>query len=301
MNVDRAEITVVGIGDMSGDVFGNGMLLSPHLKLVAAFNHQHIFLDPDPNPEISFAERKRLFNLPRSTWGDYNRDLISTGGGVYSRAVKSITLSAAVKKVLGIDKDALVPTELIRAILKAPVDMIWNGGIGTYVKASNESHLDVGDRSNDAVRVNGNELRAKVVCEGGNLGWTQLGRIEYELSGGKINTDFVDNSGGVDCSDHEVNIKILLNQVVAAGNMTETQRNELLAAMTDEVANLVLQNNYQQNRAISWLSALSKRHLGLFISHITAQEQAGKLNRELEFLPSSKELLQRKMDKSGTD
>jgi glutamate dehydrogenase len=299
VNVDKAEVTVVGIGDMSGDVFGNGMLLSSHLKLIAAFNHQHIFLDPDPNPEISFAERKRLFNLPRSTWSDYNRDLISTGGGVYSRAVKSITLSAAAKKALGIDKDIVVPTELIRAILKAPVDMIWNGGIGTYVKASNESHLDVGDRSNDAVRVNGNELRSKVVCEGGNLGWTQLGRIEYELSGGKINTDFVDNSGGVDCSDHEVNIKILLNQVVAAGNMTETQRNELLAAMTDEVANLVLQNNYQQNRAISWLSALSKRHLGLFISHIAAQEQAGKLNRELEFLPSSKELLQRKMDNQG--
>ena len=200
---------------------------------------------------------------------------------------------------MDIDKDRLVPTDLIRAILKAPVDMIWNGGIGTYVKASNESHHDVGDRGNDVLRVNGNELRARVVVEGGNLGCTQLGRVEYELSGGKINTDFVDNSGGVDCSDHEVNIKILLNQVVMAGQLTETQRNELLAQMTDEVANLVLQDNYQQNRAISWLSAVSKRHLGLFISHINAQEQAGKLDRELEFLPSNKELLQRKMDKQG--
>lgn len=299
VNVDTAEITVVGIGDMSGDVFGNGLLMSPHLKLVAAFNHQHIFLDPDPNPEVSFTERQRLFNLPRSTWADYNRELISAGGGVFSRSVKSIVLSAPIKKLLGVEKDALMPTDLIRALLKAPVDLIWNGGIGTYVKASYESHLDVGDRSNDAVRVNGNDLRAKVVCEGGNLGCTQLGRVEYELSGGKINTDFVDNSGGVDCSDHEVNIKILLNQVVAAGNMTEPERNTLMATMTDEVANLVLQNNYQQNRAISWLSALSKRHLGLFISHITAQENAGKLDRALEFLPSNKELLQRKMEKLG--
>jgi glutamate dehydrogenase len=299
VNVDKAEVTVVGIGDMSGDVFGNGMLLSPHLKLVAAFNHQHIFLDPDPKPAISFEERKRLFNLPRSTWADYNRELISAGGGVYARSVKSIALSPAIKKVLGVEKDSMVPTELIRVILKAPVDMIWNGGIGTYVKACQETHLDAGDRSNDAVRVNGSELRARVVCEGGNLGWTQLGRIEYELSGGKINTDFVDNSGGVDCSDHEVNIKILLNQVVAAGQLTVEERNALLADMTDEVAKLVLQNNYQQNRAISWLSALSKRHLGLFISHINAQELAGKLNRELEFLPSNKELLQRKMDNQG--
>ncbi len=299
INVDTAEITVVGIGDMSGDVFGNGMLLSPHLKLIAAFNHQHIFLDPNPNPQISFDERQRLFNLPRSTWADYNRDLISSGGGIYSRLAKSIPLSAQMKKILAVDKDALIPTDLIRAILKAPVDLIWNGGIGTYVKSTTESNQDVGDRSNDAVRVNGNELRAKVVCEGGNLGWTQLGRIEYEINGGKINTDFVDNSGGVDCSDHEVNIKILLNQVVAAGDMTEAARNTLLAAMTDEVANLVLQNNYQQNRAISWLSAMSKNHLSLYISHINAQEHAGKLNRELEFLPSNKELLQRKMDKLG--
>jgi glutamate dehydrogenase len=299
VNIDTAEITTIGIGDMSGDVFGNGMLLSPHLKLVAAFNHEHIFLDPDPDPAQSFIERKRLFHLPRSTWADYNRDLISSGGGVYSRALKSIVLSPAVKKLLNVEKEALIPTELIRAILKAPVDLLWNGGIGTYVKSSAESHQEVGDRSNDMLRVNGNELRVKVVCEGGNLGCTQLGRIEYELNGGKINTDFVDNSGGVDCSDHEVNIKILLNQVVAAGKMTEADRNTLLATMTDEVAHLVLQNNYQQNRAISWLSALSKRHLGLFISHITAQEQAGKLNRDLEFLPSNKELLQRKMDKLG--
>ncbi|MBS0349773.1 MAG: NAD-glutamate dehydrogenase [Proteobacteria bacterium] len=299
VNADTAEIVVVGIGDMSGDVFGNGMLQSPHIKLVAAFNHQHIFLDPDPNPKLSFEERTRLFNLPRSTWADYNRNIISNGGGVYSRSAKSISLSPQIKKVLGIDRDVLIPTELIRAILKSPVDLIWNGGIGTYVKSTQETNLDVGDRSNDALRVNGNEVRAKVICEGGNLGCTQLGRIEYELNGGKINTDFVDNSGGVDCSDHEVNIKILLNQVIAAGNMSENSRNILLAAMTDEVANLVLQNNYQQNRAISWLSAMSKNHLSLYINHISAQEQAGKINRELEFLPSNKELMQRKMDKLG--
>lgn len=299
VNVDTAEISVVGIGDMSGDVFGNGMLLSPHLKLVAAFNHQHIFLDPDPDPVASFAERQRLFNLPRSTWADYNRDLISTGGGVYSRAVKSISLSPAIKRLLGVEKDILVPNELIRAILKAPVDMIWNGGIGTYVKSSMEVNQDVGDRSNDAVRVNGGDLQAKVVCEGGNLGCTQLGRVEYELSGGKINTDFIDNSGGVDCSDHEVNIKILLNPLIAAGRMTEEQRNSLLAEMTNEVANLVLVNNYQQNRAIGWLSSISSRHLGLYINYINALEQAGKIDRGLEFLPSNKELLQRKIDQRG--
>lgn len=299
INVDESEITVVGIGDMNGDVFGNGMLQSRHLKLVAAFNHQHIFLDPDPDSAISFAERQRLFNLPRSSWLDYNRDLISEGGGIYSRTLKSISLSTQVKKLLNVDKDALMPTDLIRAILKAPVDLIWNGGIGTYVKASQETNHDVGDRANDTLRVNGNELRTRVVVEGGNLGCTQLGRIEYELNGGKINTDFVDNSGGVDCSDHEVNIKILLNQVVMVGQLSEMQRNALLAKMTDEVASLVLQDNYQQNRAISWLSAVSKRHSGLFISHINALEQAGKLDRELEFLPSNKELLQRKMDKLG--
>ena len=208
-------------------------------------------------------------------------------------------MSPLIKKVLGLEKDTLIPTDLIRAILRAPVDLIWNGGIGTYVKSSSESNQDVGDRSNDALRVNGNEIRAKVVCEGGNLGCTQLGRIEYELSGGKINTDFVDNSGGVDCSDHEVNIKILLNQVIAAREMNEPERNALLAAMTDEVAGLVLQNNYQQNRAISWLVAMSNQHLGLYISLINAEEKAGKLNRELEFLPSNKELSQRKMDKLG--
>lgn len=299
INVDTTVITVAGIGDMSGDVFGNGMLLSPYLKMVAAFNHQHIFLDPSPDPHSSFLERKRLFHLPRSTWADYNRDLISQGGGVFSRSLKSITLSPQVKKLLGVDKDSLIPTDLIRAILKAPVDLIWNGGIGTYIKASHESHLDAGDRSNDVLRVNGNELRARVVCEGGNLGCTQLGRIEYELNGGKINTDFVDNSGGVDCSDHEVNIKILLNQVVAAGNLTLNDRNALLAKMSDEVADLVLQDNYQQNRALSWLAAWSKYHIGLYISHITAQEQSGKLDRALEFLPSNKELLQRKMSGLG--
>ncbi len=300
IDIDENPISVVGIGDMSGDVFGNGMLLSPHLKLVGAFNHQHIFLDPDPKDlQANFEERLRLFNLPRSSWADYKRELISAGGGIYSRALKSISLTGPIQKLLDTDKDAMIPSDLIRALLKAPVDMIWNGGIGTYVKASGESNHDVGDHSNDALRINADQLRARVVCEGGNLGFTQLARIEYELNEGKINTDFVDNSGGVDCSDHEVNIKILLNQAVALHKIDMGYRNKLLAEMTQEVAELVLQNNYQQNRAISWLSALSKKHSGLFISHITALEQAGKLDRELEFLPSNKELKQRKLSGQG--
>jgi len=299
INVDNTEVTVVGIGDLSGDVFGNGVLLSPHLKLVAAFNHMHIFLDPDPNPALSFEERKRLFALPRSTWADYDERLISSGGGVYSRAAKFITLSAAVKNVLDITEDRLTPNDLIHAILKAPVDLIWNGGIGTYVKSVNETHLMVGDRANDAVRVNGNELRAKVVVEGGNLGCTQLGRIEYALNGGLINTDFIDNSGGVDCSDHEVNIKILLNSIVEAGVLTEKQRNQLLASMTDEVSNLVLQNNYHQNEAVSFLSQLSLPQMNLYIRYLEVQEQAGKINRELEYLPDTKTLQERRSNERG--
>ncbi|HEX8768679.1 MAG TPA: NAD-glutamate dehydrogenase domain-containing protein, partial [Jatrophihabitans sp.] len=240
------DFTVVGIGDMSGDVFGNGMLLSEHIKLVAAFDHRHIFLDPDPDPAASFAERRRLFELPRSSWADYSADLLSAGGGVFPRTQKTIEVSAEAAAALGIAAGAtkMSPTELIHAILLAPVDLLWNGGIGTYVKASAESHAQVGDKANDGVRVNGNEVRARCVGEGGNLGPTQLGRIEYAQCGGRVNTDFLDNSAGVDTSDHEVNIKILLRGEMAAGRLSMADRDELLASMTDEVSTLVLANNY---------------------------------------------------------
>lgn len=294
INLDKTEITVVGVGDMSGDVFGNGMLLSRQIKLVAAFDHRHIFLDPDPVPLTSYKERLRLFNLLRSSWDDYDRTLLSKGGGVYSRMVKAIPLSPEVKKLLRIEKNVIVPNELIRTILKAPVDMIWNGGIGTYIKSSLEKNSDVGDRSNDNLRVNAKNVRSRVICEGGNLGVTQLGRIEYELNGGKINTDFIDNSAGVDCSDHEVNIKILLNYVVAQGNMTEKQRNELLASMTDEVAKLVLQDNYFQNKALSLASYLSVRDFELNKRFLDILDQERKINRDLEFLPDDKTLLERR-------
>lgn len=299
INVDETEVTVVGIGDMAGDVFGNGMLMSKHLKVVAAFNHQHIFIDPNPDPLASYLERKRLFELPRSSWDDYKRALISTGGGVFSRALKAIRLTPEMQQVLGCDAEVLVPNDLIRAMLKAPVDLIWNGGIGTFVKASTETHDEVGDRTNDVLRVNGDELRARVVCEGGNLGLTQLGRIEYEFNGGKINTDFIDNSAGVDCSDHEVNIKILLNLLVASGDMTEKQRNNLLAEMTEEVAQLVLQNNYHQNEAISLAAYLSPKYMSLYIHYMSHIEAAGKINRVLEFLPDKKTMLERKANGFG--
>jgi glutamate dehydrogenase len=215
LGVDPAkeDFTVVGIGDMSGDVFGNGLLLSPHMKLVAAFDHRHIFIDPSPDPARGIAERRRLFELPRSSWDDYDRGALSEGGGVYSRQTKSIELHPKAQAVLDLPSAAVTPLELIRAVLRARVDLLWNGGIGTYVKASVESNLDAGDPGNDAVRVNGGELRCRVVAEGGNLAFTQRGRVEYALRGGKINTDFIDNSGGVDCSDREVNIKILLAEV----------------------------------------------------------------------------------------
>lgn len=300
VDLDKTEITVIGIGDMSGDVFGNGMLLSSNLKLVAAFNHMHIFIDPNPDMKASFKERKRLFNLPRSTWSDYNTALISEGGGVFNRSLKSIKISAQAQKALGIDKESLTPNDLIRAILKAPVDMFWNGGIGTYVKASNETNLDAGDRTNDAVRINGGELRARVICEGGNLGFTQLGRIEYEQqTGGKVNTDFIDNSAGVDCSDHEVNLKISLNTIVASGKMTEEARNRFLFGMTDEVAQLVLQDNYIQNRSLSLAAMNSVRHIALYRGFIKAQESAEKINRAIEFLPTDKELQERKLALKG--
>ncbi len=299
VDVDNTEITVVGIGDLAGDVFGNGVLLSQKLKLVAAFNHQHIFLDPNPNPELSFKERKRLFNLPRSTWADYNPELISQGGGVFPRSAKSIALSPEIKKILDVTDDRMAPNELIKAILLAPVDMIWNGGIGTFVKAVSETSEQVGDRANDALRVNGENVRAKCIVEGGNLGLTQLGRIEYAQKGGLINTDFIDNSAGVDCSDHEVNIKILLNSIVVAGELTEKQRNNLLVSMTDEVASLVLQNNYHQNLAVSLLSRFSLSQINLYITYMKAQEVAGKINRELEYLPDTKSMMERRINGVG--
>jgi glutamate dehydrogenase len=294
INPAAQDFTVVGIGDMAGDVFGNGMLRSPHIKLVAAFNGTHIFLDPNPDAATSFAERQRLFNLPRSTWEDYNPILISAGGGVFKRSLKSIPLSTEVKKLLGIAQDHVEPNTLVRALLSAEVDLLWNGGIGTYVKASQERHVDVGDRSNDAVRVNGNQLRCRVVGEGGNLGFTQLARVEYAFNGGRIYTDFIDNSAGVDCSDHEVNCKILLNHIVAAGDLTLKQRNELLAAMTDEVAELVLDDNYQQTRAINLALARVTSELELYRHYLDELERSEKIDRALEFLPDDKTLLERK-------
>jgi glutamate dehydrogenase len=287
------DITVVGIGDMSGDVFGNGMLLSRQLKLIAAFNHLHVFLDPDPDPEASFAERERLFKLPGSTWADYDRSVISAGGGVWPRSAKSIPLASQARRALGVEATALTPNELVSVLLRAPVDLLWNGGVGTYVKARVERDADVGDRANDAVRVDASELRCRVVVEGGNLGLTQLGRIEYALSGGRINTDFIDNSGGVDTSDHEVNIKILLNSVVAAGDMTRKQRDLLLAEMRDEVAEAVLLDNYRQVQAISTTAAHAPGLLDEHARQIRRLERGGLLDRRLEFLPSDEHLAER--------
>ncbi|WP_374432936.1 NAD-glutamate dehydrogenase [Inhella sp.] len=286
--------TVVGVGDMSGDVFGNGMLLSTQIQLLAAFDHRHIFLDPNPDCAISFAERQRLFALPRSSWADYNPQLISEGGGVWSRSEKSIPISPQVRERLGIDAERLTPLELMHALLKAPVDLLYNGGIGTYVKASSESHAQVGDRANDALRVNGKELRCKVVGEGGNLGFTQLGRIEAAQAGVRLNTDAIDNSAGVDTSDHEVNIKILLGLALADGEMTEKQRNALLAQMTDEVAQLVLRDNTFQTQVLSVTNRLGKELLEQEARFMRFLEKAGRLNRAIEFLPSEDEIAERK-------
>lgn len=298
-NVQEEPVTVVGVGDMGGDVFGNGMLQSETLKLVAAFNHMHIFVDPNPDPTTSFAERKRLFEKPRSSWSDYNKELISAGGGVHLRSAKSIRITEEMKSCFGIEADSLTPNELISALLKSPVDLIWNGGIGTYIKSSLERDSEVGDKANDSVRVNGCEVRAKIIGEGGNLGITQLGRVEYAAAGGRSNTDFIDNSGGVDCSDHEVNIKILLNDVVHNGDMTSKQRNSLLLDMTEEVAQLVLNNNYQQAQAISIAQMESARRLEEYKRFIHSLEQQGKLDREIEFIPSDEELSERKNQNEG--
>ena len=301
MNVDinTTDFTVVGIGDMAGDVFGNGMLLSEHIKLIAAFNHVHIFVDPNPNPALSFVERQRLFNLPRSSWTDYDKKLISKGGGVFNRNAKSIVVSKEMKQAFGIKQTAIEPNELIRMILRAKVDLLWSAGIGTFVKDHTETNADVGDRTNDAIRINGKQLRCKVVGEGGNLGVTQLGRIEYALNGGLIYTDFIDNSAGVSCSDKEVNIKILLNSIVAAGDLTAKQRNDLLGEMTDEVAHLVLRENYLQTRSISLAVTQSLRSVELHSRYINELERSGKLDRALEFLPNEKVLMEHKLMGKG--
>ncbi len=293
LDVQAEDFTVIGIGDMGGDVFGNGMLMSEHIRLVAAFNHMHIFVDPNPDAAKSFVERKRLFETPRSTWADYDKKLISKGGAVFTRSAKSITLTPEIKARFDIKQNKMTPTEFLHELLKAPVDLIWNGGIGTYVKAESESNADVGDKANDALRVNGNELRCKVFGEGGNLGLTQLGRIEYCLHGGACNTDFIDNAAGVDCSDHEVNIKILLNEVVARGDMTGKQRNQLLESMTDSVAELVLNNNYRQTQAISVAEYQASSRIGEYRRFINRMESEGRLDRSLEFIPTDEELLER--------
>ena len=299
INVQQDSITVVGVGDMAGDVFGNGLLMSDTLQLVAAFNHLHIFIDPNPEPASSFAERQRLFDLPRSAWSDYDTSIMSDGGGIFSRSAKSIAISPQMKERFDIQADKLTPTELLNALLKAPVDLLWNGGIGTYVKASTESHADVGDKANDALRVNGNELRCKVVGEGGNLGMTQLGRVEFGLNGGGSNTDFIDNAGGVDCSDHEVNIKILLNEVVQAGDMTDKQRNQLLASMTDEVGHLVLGNNYKQTQALSLAARRAYARIAEYKRLMNDLEGRGKLDRAIEFLPAEDAINERVADGHG--
>jgi glutamate dehydrogenase len=290
------DFTCVGIGDMSGDVFGNGMLLSRHTRLLAAFDHRHIFLDPSPDAAKSFAERERLFKLPRSSWADYDAKLISRGGGIYPLSAKSIPISPEARAVLGIDEgvESLSPNDLKRAILKAPVDLLWNGGIGTYVKAETETSADVGDRANNAIRINGKELRCKLVGEGGNLGCTQRGRIEAALNGVLLNTDFIDNSAGVDTSDHEVNIKILLGDAVQRGELTYDTRNTQLAAMTDEVERLVLLDNYRQNQAISLMERMSVARIGAKQHFIRTLEGQGLLDRQIEYLPSDAEFAERK-------
>ncbi len=298
VDIQRSEFDVAGIGDMAGDVFGNGMLQSPKIRLVAAFNHQHIFIDPQPDAARSLRERSRLFALPRSSWDDYSREAISRGGGIYLRSLKAISLSKEAQGLLGLPAQS-TPVDVVRAILRLPVDLLWNGGIGTYVKSSAESHADVGDRSNDAVRVDARDLRCKVVGEGGNLGFTQLGRIEYARQGGRLNTDFIDNSAGVNCSDVEVNLKILLNVAMRAGEVTRPARDRLLSSMTDAVADLVLRNNYLQSQALSVLEAQAASDIDEAAFVLRALERSGDLNRALEFLPSEEEIAERRRTGAG--
>ncbi|WP_341937081.1 NAD-glutamate dehydrogenase [Marinimicrobium sp. C2-29] len=298
-DIQNEDFTVVGVGDMAGDVFGNGMLLSKHICLVAAFNHMHIFIDPTPDAASSFEERQRLFDTPGTNWADYNGKLISKGGGVFSRDAKSIKISPQMRECFGIEERELTPTELISALLKAPVDLLWNGGIGTYVKASSETHAEVGDKANDSLRVDGDQLRCKVIGEGGNLGMTQLGRVEYALNGGACNTDFIDNAAGVDCSDHEVNIKILLNEVQENGDLTGKQRNQRLVEMTDQVAELVLHNNYRQTQAISVAASDALRRNAEYRRVMSVWQSQGRLDRKLEFLPDEETLAERQAQGQG--
>ena len=298
-DVSCEPFTVIGIGDMSGDVFGNGMLRSREIRLIGAFNHREIFIDPDPDPERSWEERKRLFELPRSSWSDYDSELISAGGGVWPRTAKVIELSDEARDALGLGRSKLAPNDVIRVLLKAPADLLWNGGIGTYVKASSETHADAGDKTNDSVRVDATELRCRVIGEGGNLGLTQRGRIEYALGGGRINTDAIDNSAGVDCSDREVNIKILLDAVVDAGDMTVKQRDALLVDMTETVADLVLKDNYEQSETMSMSEAQAPSMLDVHQRFIRALEQHAKLDRRLEALPDDEEIAERARERRG--
>jgi glutamate dehydrogenase len=298
IDIQSQDFSVIGIGDMAGDVFGNGMLQSRHIRLLAAFNHMHIFIDPQPDAARSFRERERLFKMPRSSWEDYSRDAISKGGGVFSRSAKSLTLSREAQTLLELPAQ-VTPNEVIKAILKSHVDLFWNGGIGTYVKATFESHSDVGDRSNDAVRIDGRELNCKVIGEGGNLGVSQLGRIEFARRGGRLNTDFIDNSAGVNTSDVEVNLKILLNGAVRAKEITRGGRNRLLAQMTNEVAGLVLRNNYLQGQAISTSEFQAKERLSEHAYVIRALERSGDLNRSLEYLPTEEEIAERRKAGEG--
>ena len=295
MDVDcqTTDFTCVAIGDMAGDVFGNGMLLSNHTKLICAFNHLHIFFDPTPDVKASYAERKRLFENPSLGWNDYDKSLISTGGDVFSRASKSIKLTPEMKKWLGTKQLTMTPNELIHNVLQMEVDLIWNGGIGTYVKSTKESHSQVGDRANDDTRVNGAQVKAKIIGEGGNLGLTQLGRIEFARNGGRVNTDFIDNVGGVDCSDNEVNIKILLNALVNAGDLTLKQRNNLLHEMTDDVGDLVIQDCYRQTESISITQLSGGSQLKEQLRFIHNLEKEGNLNREIEFIPTDDEISDR--------
>jgi glutamate dehydrogenase len=300
-DIDTTDFTVAGIGDMSGDVFGNGMLLSRHIKLVAAFDHRHIFLDPDPDPATSFAERERLFALPRSSWADYQSKLISPGGGVWPRAAKSVPVTPQARLALGLDDSvlSLTPDQLISAVLAAPVGLLWNGGIGTYVKASTETQADAGDRANDGVRIDAPRVRAQVVGEGGNLGLTQAARIEYALAGGLVNTDFIDNSAGVDTSDHEVNIKILLQEKITAGELTQQARGELLQEMTGDVAALVLRENYHQNRALAAARAQAAQMLHVHARYLRKLERDRRIDRDIDSLPGDKEIAERRSASLG--
>ncbi|OSQ49961.1 NAD-glutamate dehydrogenase [Thalassospira alkalitolerans] len=298
-DIQKEPFTVAGVGDMSGDVFGNGMLLSEQIKLVAAFNHMHIFVDPNPDIAKSFAERKRLFDMPRSSWSDYDVKLLSKGGEIFDRKAKTLDPSSEVRKLLRLGSGRITPADMMKAILQADVELLWFGGIGTYIKSHAETNADAGDRANDAIRINGKDIRAKVIGEGANLGATQRGRIEYAQAGGRLNTDAIDNAAGVNCSDHEVNIKILVGAVVAAGDMTEKQRNKLLVEMTDEVGDLVLRDNYVQSQAISNVFAGGGDALDAQVRLIRMLEREGRLNREIEYLPDDEELARRSAAHQG--